>query len=435
MSLRRGLFWLLAAILLLLVALLVLLGAAIHSDEARLRLEREASAALGVALQVARVEMALYPVPALELHEVELQTRPPLTLERVELRPSWAALLGGELRVATLIVRRSVLPQAGIDKALALLQKQPTKESRGQEEDAKAVARFLPRRTVLDHLTWIDTSGKAHTLNADAELDLDGWPREVQVQMLGGRWRGAEFTLQRAQTYAWDLNLRVAGGSAQGQLNLQPAATASSDFVIKGQLQTRDVEVSRLTSPDPSAASLATQPLAGRLDASTTLSARARQPSGLIDALQTQSKFSVRNAVLQDVDLEQAAKTGGSSSRGKTPLQALSGDVSTRGKHIELRQLSAKSGSLTASGQISIPPSRKLSGLVNVELGGAVGVPMDVSGTLDDPVVSLTAGAKIGAALGTVLMPGLGTGAGATVGGKIGEGLKRLFGPAEKPER
>ena len=32
------------------------------------------------------------------------------------------------------------------------------------------------------------------------------------------------------------------------------------------------------------------------------------------------------------------------------------------------------------------------------------------------------------AALGTMLMPGVGTGAGASVGGKIGEGLNKLFG-------
>jgi len=50
-----------------------------------------------------------------------------------------------------------------------------------------------------------------------------------------------------------------------------------------------------------------------------------------------------------------------------------------------------------------------------------VGVPLRVGGTVDEPEVALTAGAKIGAALGTLLMPGVGTGAGASMGGKLGD--------------
>jgi phage-related tail protein len=48
-----------------------------------------------------------------------------------------------------------------------------------------------------------------------------------------------------------------------------------------------------------------------------------------------------------------------------------------------------------------------------------------VGGTADAPEVSLTAGAKIGAALGTLLMPGVGTGAGAAVGSKVGEAFRQ----------
>jgi hypothetical protein len=47
---------------------------------------------------------------------------------------------------------------------------------------------------------------------------------------------------------------------------------------------------------------------------------------------------------------------------------------------------------------------------------------------MDEPEVHLTSGAKIGAAVGTLLMPGVGTGAGAAVGGKVSEGLNRLLG-------
>ncbi|MEQ1658904.1 MAG: hypothetical protein ABL896_09015, partial [Hylemonella sp.] len=116
-----------------------------------------------------------------------------------------------------------------------------------------------------------------------------------------------------------------------------------------------------------------------------------------------------------------AVQTVGVSRGGKTPLDTLSGQVTTRGKAIELQNLAASSGSLSATGQVSVSTTQQLNGRVNVDLGGALGVPLLVSGTVDEPEVSLTAGAKIGAALGTLLMPGVGTGAGASMGGKLGE--------------
>jgi hypothetical protein len=125
--------------------------------------------------------------------------------------------------------------------------------------------------------------------------------------------------------------------------------------------------------------------------------------------------------MLNGIDLIKAVQTAGVSRGGKTPLDTLSGQVRTRGKAVELQNLAASSGALSATGQVSISPTQQLGGRVTVELGGAVGMPLAVGGTLAEPEVNLTTGARIGAALGTLLMPGVGTGAGASVGGKLGE--------------
>jgi hypothetical protein len=111
----------------------------------------------------------------------------------------------------------------------------------------------------------------------------------------------------------------------------------------------------------------------------------------------------------------------------------LAGQVSTQGRAIQLSNLAASSGVLSASGNVAVAPSRALSGRVSVDLaasalGGAVGVPLAVGGTLDAPEVTLTRGALIGAAIGTVVMPGVGTGAGASLGDKVGQGVRKLFG-------
>jgi hypothetical protein len=123
----------------------------------------------------------------------------------------------------------------------------------------------------------------------------------------------------------------------------------------------------------------------------------------------------------------------GISQGGNTSLDVLAGQVRTQGRVIHLNNLEANSGVLSATGQVKVAASRTLSGEISVNLaatslGGAVGVPLEVGGTLDAPQVNLSRSALIGAAIGTVLMPGVGTAAGASVADRLGEGIKKLFG-------
>ncbi len=415
---RKYLFWALAALVLVLAAVLLVVHRWVSTDEFRLRVEQEATAVLGVPLKLERVGLTLWPLPGVALDGVELRTRQPLKVERIELRPAWLHLLIGRVAISTLVVRRAVLPQQGIDALLASLQKI---RQRDKSPQTASSLHLLPRRTVLDELSWVDARGKAIVIQAEAQLDSDALPERLALDVVHGRLQGTRLDLRRSEELAWEVLLQVAGGTVQGRVEVQPVGETGAEFLLKGQLQTRDVELSQLTAPEPTEAVRARQPLSGRLEASTTLSARARQPSALLDLLQTQSKFTVRSGMLNGIDLVKAVQTVGVSRGGKTPLDTLSGQVTTRGKAIELQNLAASSGSLSATGQVSVSTTQQLNGRVNVDLGGALGVPLLVSGTVDEPEVSLTAGAKIGAALGTLLMPGVGTGAGASMGGKLGE--------------
>jgi len=415
----------LLVLLLLLAAGVLVLQRWIGTDDFRHRIEQQAGTALGVDVTLGAIEVALWPLPAVAVERIALQTQPALTVARVEVRPVWADLLQGKVAPATLVVRRAVLPQAGLDALQAALQK----KKRASQEEADVPWQFLPRRTVIDGLTWIDAKGAAITLQADATLSPDVWPQQLEAQVVQGRLQGSKLTLQReAQAHAWGVVLQVAGGSVKGRMELQPAREAGTEFTLKGQLQTRDVEVSRLTAPEPTPKSQAAQPLSGRLEANTSLNARTRKPAALLDALQTQSTFTVHQAVVHGIDLARAVKTVGMSRGGETPLDTLAGQVRTQGKAIELSNLVASSGVLSATGQVTVSPSQALSGRISVELGGAVGVPLALGGTVSDPQVTLTRGAMIGAAVGTVLMPGVGTGTGASLGDKASEGLKKLFG-------
>ncbi len=421
-----------------LAGLVLLLGGAVvlalhlwtGSDGFRQRIEREASAALGVPVTLSRVTVDVWPLPAVALEGLNIQARPALTLDRVEARPVWTALLAGRLQVSTLMVRKAVLPQTTIVLLGARLQ-DPARPG-GAADEALDLG-WLPRSVVLDDVTWVNESGRGTTVQATARLAEDGWPASADVKVTGGGLQGTKASLQRnkdGQT-AWTLKVDVGGGTVQGPLKVTlPVAgdPRSRDLVFEGALQTRGVEVSALTAPS--------RPLTGRLEAHTTLSARINprgSAAAITEALRTQTRFTVHGAVLQGLDLLSAVATVGLSRGGVTELDTLTGQVATRGRTVQLSDLVASSGVLSATGDVTVAPSRALSGRVRVDVtrgasGGMVSVPLAVGGTLDEPSVMLTRSALLGAAIGTAILPGVGTGAGANLGDRIGEGLKDLFG-------
>jgi uncharacterized protein involved in outer membrane biogenesis len=417
----------LLAVLLLLAVGVWALQRWIGSDDFRRRAQAEVSTAVGLPVTFSPLTVALWPQPAVAVEAVQIDTRPALTLARLEVRPAWRALLRGRLEIATLLVRGAVLPQVGVDALLLSLQKKKhaAQVERGLEPENTNNLQYIPQRTVLENVTWVGAKGAHMVLDADAQLNPQGLPDDVSIKVLKGQLQGATAHLLR-QGNDWTLAMAVGGGSIKGDFKLQPAAAVGAEFGLKGQLQTRGVELAALSAvPQPV--------MSGHLDADTTLSARTVSWGGLADVLHTQSKVTVRGAVVHGIDLAKAVTTVGLSRGGETALDTLGGQVSTQGRAVQLTNLAASSGALSASGQVAIAPNRTLSGRVSVNLaatalGGSVGVPLLVGGTLDAPDVTLTRGALIGAALGTAVLPGVGTGAGASLGGKIGEGFKKLFG-------
>jgi hypothetical protein len=306
---------------------------------------------------------------------VQLQMPTPVRVEHFEARPDWPALLRGRADVGTLVARGAVLPLA---------------------------------------------NGQSATLDATARLADDGLLERFEFRVLQGRLAGAQGELTRAGDH-WPLRVDIGGGHIRGKLRMEAGKAGAR--LLTGDLTTVDVEVAALTAP--------ARTLTGKLQAQTRLRAEFRDFGALGDAMQTQTQFTVRNAVVHGIDLLQAVRTVGLNRGGSTALDTLAGQVSTQGQFVQLSNLVATSGPLSATGQVAIAPSKSLSGRVNVDVAGshgAFGVPLVVGGTLDAPTVTLTRGALAGAALGTLLAPGVGTGAGAKLGDKLESGLRGLLG-------
>ncbi|MBA3774393.1 MAG: hypothetical protein H0X13_18475 [Ramlibacter sp.] len=143
---------------------------------------------------------------------------------------------------------------------------------------------------MLDSVTWVDAKGGRTTVDGQATLDPDGLPATARVEVRKGRLQGTRATMQR-QPGHWALRVEIGGGTVIGKLRFQSGAKGVS--VLHGEFDTAQVEVAVLTAP--------TKTLSGRLEAQTTLRSEFRDPGTIADALQSQTRFTVRNAVVHGI--------------------------------------------------------------------------------------------------------------------------------------
>ncbi len=324
--------WIFTALVVLPVLLLILVALVLQrwvgSYDFREFVADEISQVAGVPVEVGRVHVNVWPLPAVALEQVRIKSTPALTLERIEARPSYAPLLAGRLEVATLIVRNAVVPEQAVMALAAVLQK-ADKAGREQKNSqttpsGSGMRLTLPRRTVLDGLTWVGAGGKTNTIDASATLNDDDLPARVDVSVRAGTYAGAKLALDR-QADHWALQADIGGGTVKGRFKL-------GDSRLQGDLVTSNVELAALTAPS--------RTLTGKIDATTSLQAdlgaSVARAESIADVISSQTRFNVRSAVVQGLDLTQAVRSAGMSRGDQTSLDTLSGNVSTRGRAVNL---------------------------------------------------------------------------------------------------
>ena len=256
----------------------------------------------------------------------------------------------------------------------------------------------------------IDASAKAWTLPAGPALLFD----ELILKGVVTRY-DANFGVVSAKLY---------GGTATGKTSI----IWQKGLQLNGNLDISHMElqqVAAMLSPGIH--------VSGKLRAQPSFAASAASADQLISALRLEMFFNVQNGALHGIDIQKAATslvrqgvTG-----GETRFEQLSGHLVLAQRSYHFTQIRIASGSLAADGHVNISPKKALSGRINAQvraLGVSTGVPLNVTGTIDKPILYPTGGTMAGAAVGTVLMgPGFGT----SVGAKVGGWAEGLFG---KPE-
>lgn len=427
---RRWLIGIAAVLLLGIGVLVLVVRAKLPTDEqVAARIAEGFEQRFGVALKVGNAHWALLPTPMLVLEDVATDQGRPITLKRVRLQLQLAPLLHRVIALDQIEVESLVLPRASV------------REFRGKgpkpKEGANVVALPAPwtlapvpvEKVRWRDVVWIDRRDIALAYDGELSFDPQWRPRQLRLER-AGLASPVRLRLDRESGLdRWRTRIDAGGGTWNGVTRLETLPTGK--LRVSAELEPRQIDIESLVQAFDRRTSVA-----GKVSGQTTLTAEAdtaEDLGALMRSLHTRTAFTVQPATLTKLDVLKAVTTAGISRGGRTPLDQLTGTLDTQGTEdgvvMRYTNLKARSGVLTASGNLKMF-NRKLDGEIAVDLvDGVVGVPLKIGGTMSDPELSLTGGALTGAAIGSAVLPGVGT----AIGARVGQQVEKLFGGDRKP--
>ena len=433
----------LAVLVAAVVAVAIAVPFLISLDDYIPRIEKEASAKLKEPVKIGRIRVSALPVPHVVIDGITVGKTEDLKVGKVTVTPELGSLLSPTKVIRSIEIDSLVMTQKAIDKI-------PVWSRQEGNTDQPPALRIGSIR-LDDALVKLDKTSFG-PFDARVRLDDKGRPEEASLTSRDGKLKavitpeGSSYAIS-ASAKSWKvpvgppivfdeleitgvatlsnatfsrISAKLYGGTAIGKA----AVAWQKGLQLKGNFEMSQVELKNLVpivSPGTK--------MSGRLNAKPVFSATAADGPQLLSALHLETPFDVQNGVLHGVDIQKAAmnliKQG--SGGGETHFDQLSGRVVRDRLAYKFSGLKISSGVLAADGDVGISPRQELSGRVNAKvnaLGTSASVALNVSGTVQSPSLLPTGGTMAGAALGTVLLPGIGTG----VGAKAGQMIEGLFG-------
>lgn len=428
-----------------LISLLIILPFFIPMRSFLNQAEQMASQQLGVTVKIANGRLALLPSPRLVLTDIKIGEQQVLNFSRVVVVPTLSSIFSAT-KVVEVKITQLILKKAALDLLATLTDK---------ANATSAVTTVNIRKISIEELQFDWPKLKLPALSLALNLGPDNQLDSAQVSTLDGKLtadlkpEGTEHVVvmhlnqfilpvglpllidkgkfdMRLKSNVLDItNIDVA--MYNGKLNGHMRLLWDKNWRMNGQLK-----IAQLSIQDPSRMVSKKVYLSGALNSQGNFSANAQEPAALADNLRADFKFSVNKGVLQGLDLVKIASFfTKQSSGGRTQFDEFSGLLHVTGKQYHLQDLKISSGLLVADGQVKIKPNKELDGTAVVELKNSaslVGIPLDIDGTVSDPLVMPSKAAMAGAVAGTAILgPGLGTSLGMKAGTAV-EKFKGLFG-------
>ena len=409
-----------------LLALLVTgLVSLIPSDEELAqRASTRLQAALGVPVRIGALHWRLFPSPRVVIENAVTGQPQPIEVNKLTVYLNTAALWQRHLKVDRAALQGAVVPQL----SLRGLGGQPPSAEAGQR--ASFTLDEMPVAHIdFQGLAWVSRHDVRTVYSGEADFDPRWRPRTAQIRRTDTPLATDLTLIRQGPEDRWEARINLGGGTANGEVQLQNTDQAPGELRLSGQLQPRGIEVvSALQAFNRRSL------IAGKVSGDTTLSARGATGLALVQSLRTTTRFTLGQATLLRFDLDKAIRTAGKDHAGNTPLDLTTGQIDTQntpqGMVIDYTRIKTRSGALSASGRARVA-NRHIEGEFAVDLvDGVVGVPLKVSGPLEQVELSVPAGAVAGAVAGTAVLPGIGT----AIGARLGAALGKIFsaGPAGK---
>jgi len=437
------------AVLGVIVLILAAIPFLVSLDDYIPEIEREVSARLKVPVAIGSLRAAALPLPHVTVSGITVGKTVDIKVGKVTVTPDLWSLLDATRVIKSIEIDGLVLTQKAIDRIPAWI---PAGAKPGQPSQPPAV-----RLETIKLDDAIIELKKTSFGPFDARLSLasDGSFESAEIITRDGQLKvlvkpGLSNYLIDASAKGWmlpvgpaiyfdelalkgaanlkgasisELSAKLYGGTVRGNMTIG----WRKGLQLKGTATVSQVEISALLK-----ALDKPRNMSGRINARPVFSANAANAEQILDVLRLETPFGVQGGVLHGVDIRKAATSFVSQDGGKggdTRFDKLSGRLNIDRGTRRLTQLDIVSGSLAADGNVTISPQDELSGRINTSIKAAsvaaLSVPLNVSGTLDSPLLYPTGGTMAGAAAGTaVLGPGLGT----ALGAKVGQWAENLFG-------
>lgn len=396
-------------------------------------LTRVASEKLGQPVTMEDLTLHLVPIPRIVGRHITVGRRDQLMIGELEIEPDLASLVLGPRKIRLIRAAR-----VAIDESAFAIPRGMPKGRPGEP--------VLVRRLILTAVRFNHSKLELPLLEVDLQLGEGLRVREARFETSDGSVRlllrpGDDGTAVLLSATNWTIplgapltfNTLAAQGTLKGQQlelakiegvlyggKLVGSAQAEwgKQWLLAGKAQLAGIDLVPLQKALGKPAKLS-----GRLQADAAFSTRANTPGELHDALVLEGPFEVLGGVYQGVDLSRAGELAGERQAGEaTTFEELKGRLELRGAQVRLNPLCMRSPKIVAGGNIEIAADKTLSGKLDISVaqtGGIVGVPVALGGTTDEPSMRPSKGYLIGAAIGTVLLPGLGTSIGSSLGGRI----------------
>jgi uncharacterized protein involved in outer membrane biogenesis len=354
---------------------------------------------LGQPVAMQDLKVHALPTPRIIAYELRIGASQETRIGALEIVPDISSLLSVPTSIRLVRVANLELEEATLARAFA---------------DSMAEAgRALPfdvRRVVLNRVRLRQADFERPAFDVDVQL-----AKGMRLSVLRLQMDDTDLRLRLVPEGRSGATVKLDGRLFAGEVAGVAQARWGEEWQVLGKASINEVDLVPLQR-------MLGKPgrLSGRLKSEATFGARALTAEHLAEVLEIDGAFEVFRGAYRGVDLAKATEADAErADDDTTEFNEFKGRLRVRGAHVRISELCLRSAKLVAGGHIEITPDQKLSGRLGLSVpgtAGLLGVPVSLGGTPEDPSVRPSKAYLIGAAVGTVLLPGIGTGIGASAG-------------------